>query len=228
MLKRFFFLIFFFISECSVASQGGLGLDISRVIFNEDSSSVSFTAKNNSSTIVALLKVWAENYYSDAPTPPFFITPPLTRIDPGDNIQFRVNKLEGVNKLPKDRESVFAINVLAIPPKKEKNAIQIALNSRIKLFYRPKEISKILEADNIQNEIKVSPISGGIIINNPTPYYVTLKNVRVNNVPTKDFSYMIQPYSDMKIPCSGARKITFSIINDYGATTPPREIVIKS
>lgn len=47
--------------------------------------------------------------------------------------------------LPKDRESVFYLNIFDIPTKLEnkqdKNVLQLAIKSRIKLFYRPKELT---------------------------------------------------------------------------------------
>ncbi|PJI52023.1 molecular chaperone EcpD, partial [Methylobacterium radiotolerans] len=41
--------------------------------------------------------------------------------------------------MPQDKESVFWLNVLEIPPKDKanQNLLQMAFRSRIKLFYRP-------------------------------------------------------------------------------------------
>lgn len=67
---------------------------------------------------------------------PFIITPPLFRLDPGKNNILRiVNTTPG---LPQDRESVYWVNVKAIPSKSDdsenKNVLQIAVRTRIKLF----------------------------------------------------------------------------------------------
>lgn len=43
-----------------------------------------------------------------------------------------------MNTLPQDRESLFYFNLREIPPKSSKpNTLQLALQTRIKLFYRP-------------------------------------------------------------------------------------------
>ncbi|WP_223346554.1 fimbria/pilus periplasmic chaperone, partial [Escherichia coli] len=43
-----------------------------------------------------------------------------------------------------DRESLFYYNVREIPPKSGKaNTLQIALQTRIKLFWRPKALEKV-------------------------------------------------------------------------------------
>ncbi|ELN3757703.1 molecular chaperone [Escherichia coli] len=228
MFKNLLLLTSIFVTGIVSANQGGLGLDVSRVIFNEEDSSVSFTAKNTSADITALIKAWVEDYYTGNKDMPFFITPPLTRIDPGDNIQFRINKISSLKTLPSDRESIFSINVLAIPPRKEKAYIQIALNTKIKLIYRPKHLNKKSDIDNVQNNIEVIKTTDAVLLKNPTPYYVTLKNVRINNILTKEPAYVIKPYSDIKLSYINAKAVSFSIINDYGATSSPRVIKINN
>lgn len=48
------------------------------------------------------------------------------------------------HKSPKNREIVFYLNILDIPPYPEstrgKIVLQLAIKSRVKLFYRPKEL----------------------------------------------------------------------------------------
>ncbi len=226
MHKYLLFLIFFLFSGSIYAKDGGLGLDRSRIIFNEDDSSVSFTAKNNSPKIVALLKAWVDDYYSKEGDAPFFITPPLNRIDPKNNIQFRINKLGNISKLPNDRESIFTINVLAIPPKNGAPSVQIALNTRIKLIYRPKAINRKRDIDNIQERIEIFKDKRKVVIKNPTPYFATLKGVKLNGVTTKEPAYMIKPFSSLSLDGVNIRKVSFSLINDYGGITNTRTVMI--
>ena len=48
---------------------------------------------------------------------------------------------QNLSRLPADRESLFYYNMREIPPKAEqKNVMQIAMQSRLKLFWRPKAI----------------------------------------------------------------------------------------
>ncbi|MBO1928634.1 fimbria/pilus periplasmic chaperone [Providencia rettgeri] len=50
--------------------------------------------------------------------------------------------MDGQNTLPTDRESLLYFNVLGIPPQgKEANAVQFTIQSRLKLFYRPKVLT---------------------------------------------------------------------------------------
>ncbi|ELY6230390.1 molecular chaperone [Cronobacter sakazakii] len=216
-----------FIGNTSAAKEGGLGLDVSRVIFNETDSSVSFTAKNTSDNIVVLLKAWVEDYYNEKKETPFFITPPLTRLDPNNNVQYRINKLSDASSLPKDRESVFSINVMAIPPKKGNASVQFALNTRIKLFYRPEAINNIESIKGIQEKLTFSNSKQGVLVSNPTPYFATIKDVKLDGVSTKEPAYMVKPFSDLNIPSKSVKRVSFSLINDFGAVSDVRTVTIK-
>lgn len=89
------------------------------------------------------------NYFDDQKNECFIVTPPLHRIEPNDEIQLQIKAIRE-EKIPDDRESLFRLNVLAIPPKtflstdgKEiKGHLQFAINSRIKLIYRPARIGE--------------------------------------------------------------------------------------
>lgn len=55
----------------------------------------------------------------------FFITPPIVRLNENESIQLRINKLSDIESLPTDRESVFSINVMGIPPEDKSNAGEV-------------------------------------------------------------------------------------------------------
>ncbi|TOL40502.1 molecular chaperone, partial [Vibrio parahaemolyticus] len=67
--------------------------------------------------------------------------PPVQRVEPEKSSQVRIEALPEISQLPQDRESVYYFNLREIPPKSDKpNVLQLALQSKIKLFYRPKSI----------------------------------------------------------------------------------------
>lgn len=55
--------------------------------------------------------------------------------------------------LPKDRESLFLFNILEIPSinSDNENHLQIAVKSKLKLFYRTSELSRNLEYNGLPN-----------------------------------------------------------------------------
>lgn len=83
----------------------------------------------------------------------------------------------GSKQLPQDRESLYYFNLREIPPKSDKpNTLQIALQTRIKLFYRPTAIvpSRADMATPWQEQLTLTRQGDGYQVNNPTPYYITI------------------------------------------------------
>lgn len=224
MHKKILFL-FFMIFTCNVlSSPKGIGLDVTRVIFDSENDSTSFTVKNTSPDMVMLLKSNVNDYYNDDTKVPFFITPPLNRIDPNSDIQFRINKLDSAIALPKDRESLFAINVLAIPPKKDSSSLQIGLNTKIKLIFRPHEINDKSFIEGLPEKLIFTKNKDGIKIKNPTPYFVTIGKMSFNGLLTNRPATMLKPFSEYVVYEKKVKTLSFSIINDYGANSSIRNV----
>ncbi|WP_250157951.1 fimbrial biogenesis chaperone [Escherichia coli] len=127
----------------------GVTLGSTRVIYKSTDEMSVVKATNFSEKNYWLLRSWVSNYFDDQKNECFIVTPPLHRIEPNDEIQLQIKAIRE-EKIPDDRESLFRLNVLAIPPKtflstdgKEiKGHLQFAINSRIKLIYRPARIGE--------------------------------------------------------------------------------------
>uniref|UniRef100_UPI002B059E75 fimbrial biogenesis chaperone n=2 Tax=Enterobacterales TaxID=91347 RepID=UPI002B059E75 len=71
---------------------------------------------------------------------------PVSRINPGAVQHLRI-RLMDKSSMPSDRESLWWLNVLDIPPVSKtaspeaKDSIQLAVRSRFKVFYRPAGLS---------------------------------------------------------------------------------------
>ncbi|ENR9640719.1 molecular chaperone [Salmonella enterica] len=216
--------LLFFYNHGYAAGSEGLGLDVTRVIFPSTDKSVSLRANNTSSKDVWLLRSWVTDYYTGNDKTPFFITPPITRIDQKQSIQIRINKLTDIESLPKDRESVFSVNVMGIPPEdntQSGGSIKIAVNTKIKLFYRPEIINDQKKVSNLFKDLKVRKINEGIEVENPTPYFATLDKIKVNGKFIENGDYMISPFSSLKISAKDAREFTYQLINDFGGWSVP-------
>ncbi|MDR9616866.1 fimbria/pilus periplasmic chaperone [Providencia rettgeri] len=79
------------------------------------------------------------NWTPETTNAPFIVTPRINKIAANEGVQLRIRFL-GKN-LPMDRESVYYLNVLDIVPKSKNtqgmNTLQLAIKTRIKVFYRP-------------------------------------------------------------------------------------------
>lgn len=212
------------------ASQSnGINLDSTRVIFDSEENSASIKVNNDSSDNLWLIRSWISEYKSDEKSTSFIITPPLYRISPGESIQLKINSLN--DNIPKNKESVFRINVLAIPPasnqekQSKSKGVQFAINNRIKLFYRPHELNTHENVAEIYKSLQFSSTINDIKVNNPTPYYITMDDVKVNGKKVTSINdFMVAPYSTLTIPEKNAKTLNYTTINDYGGKTPTQHI----
>lgn len=81
-----------------------------------------------------------------------------------------------------DKESVFWLNVLEVPAKKQakpdENYLQMAFRSRIKVFYRPAGLAG--NANDAAQAVTWSVKGSSLQAFNPTPYYVSFVSLTVN------------------------------------------------
>lgn len=189
----------------------------------------------------ALVQVWLDNYGDEDTTPdqakvPFTVTPPLFRMEPkkGQAVRLLYTKAP----LPTDKESLFRVNVLEVPPRAKategENLMQFAVRTRIKLIFRPaglssdgafgapKQLQWALRAD----EGGKTPV---LRVTNPTPYYVNFASVgaRVGEKEIKGPGGMVAPggTSDFPLKDLAGRatadiKADFEVISDLGARVP--------
>jgi P pilus assembly chaperone PapD len=202
-------------------AQAGVSLDRTRVIITEKEASSSANLSNTSPDIPFLAQSWVEDEHGKKISAPLIVLPPLQRINGGQKGIARVTKTGGIEKLPKDRESLFYLNVREIPPKPDKpNTLQLAMQSRIKLFYRPAAVIPKSKSDVWQDQVVFRKNGSQMTAENPTPYYVTIiglskaAGVKITRFP----GIMIAPKSSQQFTITDAGISDFSMmyVNDYG------------
>ncbi|EDM0979065.1 hypothetical protein CKZ46_24255 [Salmonella enterica] len=122
------------------------------------------------------------------------------------------------------------VNVMAIPPEKKDNLpsegslIRIAVNNRIKLFYRPQSLNNQQQVNDAYSTLQVVKSSGFITVKNPSPYYITLGKVFINGKENRDkgADLMMPPMGgEVKLPVSDKTgRFTYQVINDFGGMSP--------
>lgn len=205
------------------AAYGAVSMDRTRVIFDGGQKSISLNISNNNTQLPYLAQGWIENTEGQKIQSPLVVLPPVQRLEPGKSSQVKIEALPVISSLPQDRESLFYFNLREIPPKSDKpNTLQIALQTRVKLFYRPKAI--IPEKNGIPEQEKLILEKQGdqYVVKNPTPYYVTIINATANvkSAKNKEFSpVMVPPFGQDKLGVSvttlGSNPV-LTYINDYG------------
>ncbi|WP_336983055.1 MULTISPECIES: fimbrial biogenesis chaperone [unclassified Cedecea] len=203
-----------------------------RIIYDGKEKDVSIQV-NNSGSYPVLLQSWVDDGNPDAKPEnvrvPFFLTPPLTRVNSHAGQTLRLTFV-GPN-LPQDRESVYWLNILEIPPvtNKQENQIQVAFRSRIKIFYRPEALNA-QAANEAGAEVRWSQQGSNIILSNPTPYYISAVSIGVEQNGKKFMipADMLAPKGSAKftlpqsVKLDASSAVSIEFINDYGAVVKKR------
>lgn len=206
--------------------SAAIALDRTRVIFNDTDPSVALSINNQNKDLPYLAQAWIEDANGKKIESPLMVLPPLQRIDAGEKSQVKIQPTSGLNMLAQDRETLFYFNLREIPPKPGKpNTLQIALQTRIKLFYRPALISNMREKQDDLPHLKLTLMrqGGRYVVSNPTPFYVTIAGVRADEL-SKD---SLQGFTPVMIPPKSSTTLAVSAgdlglhpvltyINDYG------------
>lgn len=217
-------------------SYGALTISSTRVVFDSDKRNVSLTVANPSNKPFAV-QTWVNTAADDQTTAvPFIASPPLFRLNANKEQQVQINGL--ANTLPKDRESLFYFNVQELPTVEatDTNQLNIALRTRIKLFYRPVEL-KSDPLDRLQElRWSIQNIDGKprLLVNNPSPFHVSFARIELQangkTVSLKD-APMAGPMSTQHYELDGLKpapgmQVSFSVITDYGGYTAPMTLPV--
>jgi P pilus assembly chaperone PapD len=224
-----------------ITSQALAGVSVgrTRVIFEGDKRETSVPIRNIG-TSPYLVQSWVELGDPSAEgKPPLLVTPPISRLNGGKENILRIVRTR--NDLPTDRESLFWLNVKEIPPAaKGENLLQIALRSRIKLFYRPAGLSAdntaALQAPESLKWSVAPPADGkpaALKVDNPSPFYITFESIKLEGTEGKGLDAdMVEPFGSASYPLEAlaaapGSKVEFTTINDYGGYSQPITAVIN-
>lgn len=204
-----------------------------RVIYSEGDKVKTVNLMNEDSfpnVVQAWIDIDNPSSMPDSADAPFLVMPSVFRMEPKSGNSLRITYSgEG---LPKDRESLFYLNILQIPPRNEKNTSKnqmlLMVRNQLKLFYRPDEISDEVESLAGKLEFRLRQEGGGWIVrvSNPTGYFASFsKGAVISNGHVLPLDVeMIAPRSEGKWMVNGLvssldRSVSINcfLINDYGA-----------
>ncbi|WDY59761.1 fimbrial biogenesis chaperone [Pseudomonas sp. PSKL.D1] len=207
-----------------------------RVVFPADQSEVTVKLSNVGTT-PSLVQAWVDDGRPQDPLNdlqvPFSVMPAMFRLDAGKGQSLRVFHEGGA--MPVDRESLFWLNVLEVPPKGVGNALQVSLRSRIKLLYRPDGLQG--KAVDSHRSVTWQLLREGerwvLKATNNGPFVVNLASLSLqhNGQPpqTLDPSHVL-PYSSSRFQVGrlagqASIMLRYAFIDDYGAVREAPEPV---
>lgn len=219
-------------------AQASVIITGTRVIYPADAKEVTVKL-NNDGNVPALVQAWIDDGDSRIQTQtrpmPFTLLPPMFRLDPAKGQTLRM--MYSQDPLPTDRESVYYLNVLEVPPRAkaddDRNLLQMAFRSRIKIFFRPQGLAG--DANEAPAKVTWSVVPGeegkgyALQADNPTPYHVnvTKTGISVGGKLYESGPGMVAPFSKRVFALEGLTaqppaplRMQYETVNDYGAMVP--------
>ncbi|HDL6508632.1 TPA: molecular chaperone [Yersinia enterocolitica] len=201
------------------SAQAGVAVGGTRVIYDGAKKEATLSVNNQDKNIPYLIQSWVDNIEATNHNKvPFIITPPLFRLDGGQESNLRILFTGG--NLPQDRESVHWLNVKTIPSSKKTdgNQLFISIKNRIKLFYRPAGLAG--NAADAYKALSFSRHGKQLQVSNPTAYYVSFHTLKVGGSEIKG-ALMVAPKGTLSVdlPAGAAGVVSWQAINDFGGTS---------
>lgn len=224
------------------AAQSKVVISGTRVIYPAQEREVAVRLNNLAEHEPSVLQIWLDDGQEDSSPDtvevPFVVSPPVFRMDPGSAQALRLSYTG--EPLPGDRESLFWLNVLEIPPSAaeegdEAQLLQFAYRTRLKTLFRPQGLAPAADKVPQQLQWSLHPAQGkrGAIVQvrNPTPYFVSFAGLKLVDGPHSTAykrgqhvtANMVAPHAQQQFefpdlarrPGAGAQ-IAFVTIGDYG------------
>lgn len=197
-------------------AQAGVVIGGTRLIYDGGKKESSLSV-SNPDKVPYLIQSWVETTGGGAEKAPFMITPPLFRLDGGQENVLRVVRAGG--NLPSDKESLYWMNIKSIPSaskESNQNTLQIAVKTRIKLIYRPQGLKGVPEES--AEKLTWHRNGNNLQVSNPTPFYMNFQQIKVAGKDVKDVTY-VAPMSSASfaLPAGvSSGNVSWKIISDYG------------
>ncbi|OOF24165.1 hypothetical protein BZJ18_13585 [Salinivibrio sp. IB872] len=231
---KIFVFILFFLPFCQV--NASVVLKNTRVIYPAEKNEHTIQFSNNDA-YPNIVQIWVDE--GDEKSTPktadssFVIMPPIFKVNANGGQSARI--LYTGEPLAQDRESIFYLNFLVIPPniESDSNRLSIVLRNRVKLFYRPNGIagppSEAIEKVTVQLGYERSGKLSSVTLNNRSGYFINLSrwSLTVDNEKYVFGPAMVEPFNDLLVESYLEKSISpeqenidmfnYVYINDFGA-----------
>ncbi|MFJ2364014.1 molecular chaperone [Pseudomonas sp. NPDC087697] len=217
------------------SAQAGVMAEQTRLIFTEGQRQRSLMLANTN-TYPVVVQTWIDNGEGDrAPenaVAPMIALPSVFRLQPGALQGLRI--IYSGDPLPKDRESVIWLNLYEIPPAKahatDTTQVAVAMNTQMKIFYRPKGLSSLPEQVPAALTFRLEKQNADwvLVCRNNSPYHASFSSLRLvtgagEQPVTKSLDMMAPPLSEKRYGLdlststdTGAIQVRYTLIDDNG------------
>ncbi|WP_390343812.1 molecular chaperone [Variovorax boronicumulans] len=225
----------------TLRAEAGVVITGTRVIFPGQEREVTVQLTNEGES-PALIQTWIDRGDPNEPPEkidvPFVLAPAMFRLDPKKGQTLRLIRLKA--PLAQDKESLFWLNVLEVPPKakagQDANRLQLAYRTRIKVMSRPEGFAgQAEEAPALLRWALVRTADGkgqALRASNATPYVVNLGGVALKSSgqafdagagPVKPGESALFAVQGFDAQASPDAEVEYTSINDWGGGVPNRQ-----
>lgn len=220
---------------CSNVAWSGVVAQSTRLVIHSTSQEFSLSLKNLNSYPV-LVQTWIDHGEADTgpdeADPSFVVLPPIFKMNSGDMQNLRILYLP--ERKPSDRELLYWLNVLEVPPStqnmdEEAAKLVVTMRTQLKVFVRPPNLTIKPDAALAMLDWQVSQVAKAckLSVRNPGPYHVSFAYLEYADGPETQRldAGMLMPFGDatFDLPaCPGVQGalVRFAAIDDSGN---PRE-----
>ena len=200
---------------CALALHGAtafaaLSLNGTRIVYPAKSRFADITAENAGSEPSQML-AWVDDgdvaSTPDTASAPFLLIPAVSVVRPGRKQTLRI--VYNGSALPQDREAVYYLNVVELPPKssgaRAAPEMKVAVRTRIKIFMRPADLAlePLAAAKKLAWSVD-TPADGPAVFRakNASPYFVSMASVKLTRrgAETADLGAgMVPPWGELEL-----------------------------
>lgn len=199
------------------SAMASLVTDQTRYIFRGDKDALTVMVSNTDKAHIFGGQAWVDNIVEKDTRPTFVVTPSFFKVKPDGQQTLRI--IMASDHLPKDKESVYWLNLQDIPPALEGSGIAVALRTKLKLFYRPKTLLDGREGAEEGISLQSRP-DGRTMLVNSTPYIYAIggllntngKKITTDNETTQKL-LMFMPGDEIRVK---ENVVKVQSLDDYG------------
>lgn len=199
------------------SAMASLVTDQTRYIFRGDKDALTVMVSNTDKAHIFGGQAWVDNIVEKDTRPTFVVTPSFFKVKPDGQQTLRI--IMASDHLPKDKESVYWLNLQDIPPALEGSGIAVALRTKLKLFYRPKPLLDGREGAEEGISLQSRP-DGRTMLVNSTPYIYAIggllntngKKITTDNETTQKL-LMFMPGDEIQVK---ENVVKVQSLDDYG------------
>lgn len=195
-----------------------ISFDRTRVILDNSRGSSQTIVIDNSTEGPFLAQAWIEDATGKKITTPLAALPILQRINSGQTKQLKINVMGDTSHLQNDRETMFFLNVLGVPPKDGSVGAQVnvVVQSKMKLFYRPAGLPSY-KSNGWVEDVVIKKNGNSLTLENPTAYHVIVYGFSGKGGRTIERDVILKPFSSENISVNVPNDFSMMIVGDQGA-----------